>query len=80
MAAANVAASLGFGTSRTYRHRDLGLVADLGGWDAVAKPLGMPLTGPVAKVVARRHHRFALPLLSARVRPPRTGSTRALAG
>ena len=68
VAAANVAASLGLGTSRTYRHRDLGLVADLGGWDAVAKPLGLPLTGPVAKVVARGYHLLALPSLSARVR------------
>ncbi|MDN5764560.1 MAG: NAD(P)/FAD-dependent oxidoreductase [Humibacillus sp.] len=68
VAAANVAASLGLGVSRTYRHRDLGLVADLGGWDAVAKPLGVPLTGPVAKAVARGYHLLALPSLSARVR------------
>ncbi|MEO7000026.1 MAG: hypothetical protein ABI112_18265 [Terracoccus sp.] len=43
-------------------------MADLGGWDAVAKPLGVRLTGPVAKAVARGYHLLALPSLSARVR------------
>ena len=57
----NVAASLGVGTARRYRHRDLGLVADLGGPDAVAKPLGIPLQGRVAKVVTRGYHMFVLP-------------------
>src|SRR3954464_4710390 len=47
----NIAASLGHGDPRPYRHRDLGLVADLGGAVAVAKPLGVPLTGIPAKVV-----------------------------
>ena len=64
----NVAASLGVGRPRRYRHRDLGLVADLGGWDAVARPLGIPLTGPVAKVVTRGYHLYALPAMSNRVR------------
>lgn len=64
----NVAADLGYGTPRPYRHRDLGLVADLGGWDAVAKPLGVNLQGPLAKAVARGYHLFALPAASNRVR------------
>lgn len=64
----NVAASLGFGKSRPYRHRDLGLVADLGGRDAVAKPLGIKLHGPVAKLVARGYHLYALPSTGNRVR------------
>ncbi len=64
----NVAADLGFGTARPYRHRDLGLVADLGGWDAVAKPLGIRLRGPLAKAVARGYHLYALPAASNRVR------------
>jgi NADH dehydrogenase len=64
----NVAASLGVGTARPYRHHDLGLVADLGGWDAVAKPLGVPLTGPVAKLVTRAYHLYALPAAANRVR------------
>ncbi|OZE39633.1 pyridine nucleotide-disulfide oxidoreductase [Rhodococcus sp. 05-2254-6] len=66
--ARNVAASLGVGQARPYKHTDLGLVADLGGFDGVAKPLGIPLTGPVAKFVARGYHLYALPTVSARVR------------
>ena len=64
----NIAASLGIGRARRYKHNDLGLVADLGGWDAVARPLGVPLTGPLAKVVTRGYHLFALPAASNRVR------------
>ena len=64
----NVAASLGCGRTRRYRHRDLGLVADLGGRDAVARPLGVPLTGLVAKVVTKAYHLFALPAAANRVR------------
>ncbi|HKC28424.1 MAG TPA: hypothetical protein VKB75_10465 [Jatrophihabitans sp.] len=64
----NIAASLGVGRPRRYRHRDLGLVADLGGWDAVAKPLGVPVTGPLAKVVTRGYHLYALPSTPKRVR------------
>jgi NADH dehydrogenase len=64
----NVAASLGVGAARPYRHRDLGLVADLGGRDAVAKPLGVPLTGPLAKLVTRGYHLYALPAMANRVR------------
>ncbi|NYJ73599.1 FAD-dependent oxidoreductase [Allobranchiibius huperziae] len=67
-AARNVAASLGVGQSRPYRHRDLGLVADLGGTQGVAKALGVPLTGPIAKVTARGYHLFALPSAAAKVR------------
>jgi NADH dehydrogenase len=63
-----VAADLGFGRARPYRHRDLGLVADLGGWDAVAKPLGIKLRGPLAKGVARGYHLYALPAATNRVR------------
>jgi NADH dehydrogenase len=64
----NLAASLGIGRARRYKHSDLGLVADLGGWDAVARPLGVPLTGPLAKVVTRGYHLYALPAASNRVR------------
>jgi NADH dehydrogenase len=66
--ARNIAADLGVGRGRPYRHRDLGLVADLGGWDAVAKPLGVNLRGPLAKAVARGYHLYALPAASNRVR------------
>ena len=81
----NIAASLGYGRAREYRHKDLGLVADLGGVNAVAKPLGIELTGLPAKVVARGYHLLALPSTSNRVRvltdwalhavlPPQTAS------
>ncbi|MFD4639912.1 NAD(P)/FAD-dependent oxidoreductase [Lentzea sp. NPDC058436] len=60
-AAANIAASLGHGTAREYRHRDLGFVVDLGGWQAVANPLGVPLTSLPAKAVTRGYHLMDLP-------------------
>jgi NADH dehydrogenase len=64
----NVAASLGHGRPRRYRHHDLGLVADLGGTAAVARPLGLPLSGPVAKAVAKGYHLYALPAAGNRLR------------
>jgi NADH dehydrogenase len=67
-AACNIAASLGFGRAREYRHNDLGLVADLGGTNAVARPLGVELTGVPAKVVARGYHLMALPCVGNRAR------------
>ncbi len=60
-AAGNVAASLGHGRVRTYKHHDLGFVVDLGGWQAVANPLGVRLSGPAAKAVTRGYHLLALP-------------------
>ena len=59
--ARNVAASLGLGRAGRYSHRDLGLVADLGGRDAVANPVGIPLTGLPAKAVTRAYHLLAVP-------------------
>jgi NADH:ubiquinone reductase (H+-translocating) len=64
----NLAAAIGYGTAHPYRHRDLGLVADLGGFDAVARPLGIRLTGPLAKLVTRGYHLYALPAMSNRIR------------
>ncbi len=59
--ARNVAASLGAGTAKDYRHRDLGLVVDLGPGYAVADPLGLRLSGLPAKAVTRGYHLVALP-------------------
>ncbi|MFE0146546.1 NAD(P)/FAD-dependent oxidoreductase [Nonomuraea sp. NPDC059007] len=59
--ARNVAASLGYGKPRPYKHHDLGLVVDLGGMQAAAQPLGVPLTGFPAKVVTRGYHLMAMP-------------------
>jgi NADH dehydrogenase len=60
-AADNVAASLGRGQVRPYKHHPLGFVVDLGGWQAVANPLGVRLSGPPAKAVTRGYHLYALP-------------------
>lgn len=67
-AARNVAASLGRGRRRLYRHNDLGLVVDLGGKEAAAKPLGVELSGVVGKAVTRAYHLYALPSTPQRVR------------
>ena len=64
----NIAADLGHGSPRPYRHRDLGLVADLGRTAAVARPLGVPLTGLPAKVVTKGYHLIALPAAGNRLR------------
>src|SRR4051812_24559012 len=64
----NIAASLGHGSPRPYRHRDLGLVADLGRTAAVARPLGLSLTGLPAKVVTKAYHLYALPAGGNRLR------------
>jgi NADH:quinone reductase (non-electrogenic) len=45
-AARNIAAALGQGTRKPYKHRDLGSVVDLGGWQAVANPLHIPMSAP----------------------------------
>lgn len=61
VAAINVAASLGVGEAREYKHRDLGFVVDLAGMQAVADPLHIPLRGLPAKIVTRGYHLLALP-------------------
>ncbi|MQY07939.1 NAD(P)/FAD-dependent oxidoreductase [Actinomadura macrotermitis] len=66
--ARNVAASLGHGEARPYRHHDLGMVADLGGLKGVASPLHVPLTGAPAKAVASAYHLMSLESLSNQVR------------
>lgn len=55
-AAANVIASLRGAPLEPYVHKDLGLVVDLGGKDAVSKPLGIELRGLPAQAVARGYH------------------------
>lgn len=67
-AARNVAASLGFGKAVDYRHHDLGFAVDLGGFDAVASPLGVPLGGLPGLVATRGYHLLALPSTGNRIR------------
>lgn len=59
--ARNVAASMGFGKAKDYRHRNMGLVVDLGPHYAVANPLNIHLSGYVAKFVTRMYHLYAIP-------------------
>ncbi len=56
----NVIAALRGQPLRPYVHKDLGLVVDLGGADAVSKPLGVELKGLPAQAVARGYHWSAL--------------------
>ncbi|PCG85822.1 NADH-quinone oxidoreductase subunit E [Streptomyces sp. WZ.A104] len=56
----NLIASLRGLPPKDYVHKDLGLVVDLGGRDAVSKPLGVELHGTAAQAVARGYHWSAL--------------------
>ena len=58
--ARNVAASLGYGTAKPYKHHDEGFLVDLGGASAAANPLNVPLSGPIANVVTRGYHLSAM--------------------
>ncbi|WP_405577385.1 NAD(P)/FAD-dependent oxidoreductase [Streptomyces sp. NBC_01190] len=64
----NVIASLRGEPLRPYVHKDLGLVVDLGGRDAVSKPLGIELRGIPAQAVARGYHWSALRTNVAKIR------------
>lgn len=61
LAGRNVAASLTGGRLTPYKHHDLGFVVDLGGGQAAANPLRIPLAGFPAKVVTRAYHLAAMP-------------------
>ncbi|MGP4087952.1 NAD(P)/FAD-dependent oxidoreductase, partial [Streptomyces sp. KR55] len=56
----NIIATLRGEPMQPYVHKDLGLVVDLGGRDAVSKPLGVELRGLPAQAVARGYHWSAL--------------------
>ncbi|POM22287.1 NADH dehydrogenase-like protein [Actinomadura rubteroloni] len=68
VAADNVVASLRGADLTEYRHRDLGLVVDLGGGQAVARPLGLGLTGLPAQAVTSGYHLLTVPGLRAKAR------------
>ncbi|GDY58907.1 hypothetical protein SVIO_095300 [Streptomyces violaceusniger] len=57
----NLLASLGRGTAKPYKHHDLGFTVDLGGVQAAADPLHIPLSGPIANAVTRGYHLMAMP-------------------
>ncbi|WP_367039369.1 NAD(P)/FAD-dependent oxidoreductase [Streptomyces sp. Je 1-332] len=79
-AAKNVIASLRGAPLTAYRHKDMGLVVDLGGIQAVSKPLGVQLSGLPAQVVARGYHLGALRTVTARFRTAANWGLNALAG
>ncbi|RDI45274.1 NAD(P)/FAD-dependent oxidoreductase [Nocardia mexicana] len=64
----NLVAELRGGRRTPYRHTDLGMVVDLGGKDAVARPLKIPLRGVPAQFVTRGYHLMALRTIVARAR------------
>jgi NADH dehydrogenase FAD-containing subunit len=57
----NVAASYGRAKWRAYKHHDLGFTVDLGGLQAAANPLRVPMSGPLANAVMRGYHLASLP-------------------
>jgi NADH:ubiquinone reductase (H+-translocating) len=61
LVARNIAASLGHGTARPYKHADLGFLVDLGGLAGAANPLHIPLSGPAANVLTRGYHLSVMP-------------------
>ncbi|MFE8006965.1 NAD(P)/FAD-dependent oxidoreductase [Streptomyces sp. NPDC057418] len=76
----NLIASLRGRPRRPYVHRDLGLVVDLGGRDAVSKPLGIELKGVPAQLVARGYHWSALRTNVAKTRVLTNWMLNAIAG
>ncbi|MEU3655661.1 NAD(P)/FAD-dependent oxidoreductase [Streptomyces sp. NPDC032161] len=76
----NLIATLRHQPLKPYVHRDLGLVVDLGGKDAVSKPLGVELHGVTAQAVARGYHWGALRTNVAKVRVMTNWMLNAVAG
>jgi len=68
VAADNVISAMAGRALREYFHKDLGLVVDLGGPRAVAKPLGIPLSGVPAQIATRGYHVMAMPSVRSRLR------------
>jgi NADH:ubiquinone reductase (H+-translocating) len=60
LVARNVAASLGHGTRKEYKHHDLGFLVDLGGLAGAANPLNVPLSGPAANALTRGYHLYSM--------------------
>jgi NADH:ubiquinone reductase (H+-translocating) len=67
MISRRLAASLGIGAARPYKHPDLGF---LGGLAAAANPLHVPLSGLAANAVTRAYHLYSMAGNRARVLGP----------
>jgi NADH:ubiquinone reductase (H+-translocating) len=61
LVARNVVASLVHRDLESYAHHDLGFVVDLGGRQAAANPVNIPLSGLLAKAITRGYHLLSLP-------------------
>lgn len=66
--AENVVSSVLGRPMREFRHRDMGLVVDLSGNDALARVMQMELSGLPALGVTRGYHMLAVPSATARAR------------
>lgn len=80
VAAHNVVAAVRGKPFLEFRHKDLGLVVDLGGTEAVARPLGRELRGLPAQAITRGYHLAALPSFRARARVGANWALHAMAG
>ncbi|MCX4553378.1 NAD(P)/FAD-dependent oxidoreductase [Streptomyces sp. NBC_01387] len=78
--AENLVATLRHQPLQPYVHKDMGLVVDLGGTDAVSKPLGIELHGLSAQAVARGYHWTALRTNVAKTRVMTNWLINAIAG
>ncbi|MGW1819414.1 NAD(P)/FAD-dependent oxidoreductase [Streptomyces sp. NPDC002125] len=76
----NIIAQLRGRPLQPYVHKDLGLVVDLGGRDAVSKPLGIELKGLPAQAAARGYHWAALRTNVAKTRVMTNWLLNAIAG
>ncbi|MCF2531666.1 NAD(P)/FAD-dependent oxidoreductase [Yinghuangia soli] len=80
IAAHNVVAAIKGKPYKEFQHKDLGLVVDLGGTEAVARPLGRELRGLPAQAITRGYHLMALPSFRARARVGAGWAMHAVAG
>ncbi|CAM3699519.1 NAD(P)/FAD-dependent oxidoreductase [Nocardiopsis rhodophaea] len=80
VAAENVISSLLDRPLRPFVHEDMGLVVDLSGKDAVARPFGIDLSGLPAFAVTRAYHLWAVPSAPARARVAANWMIRAMLG
>ncbi|WP_327365625.1 NAD(P)/FAD-dependent oxidoreductase [Streptomyces sp. NBC_01217] len=78
--AENLIATLRHQPMKPYVHKDLGLVVDLGGKDAVSKPIGIEMRGITAQAVARGYHWSALRTNVAKARVMTNWMLNAIAG
>ena len=80
MAADNVIASPLGRSTKHYYYRDRGLLVDLSGRDAVARPFGVEFNGTAALALTRAYHLYSLPSGPARMRVAANWLIQALLG